>query len=217
MVYANLPARIDGRCFCQQVLDAVPCRGGALCQLGATSRRGWQSMRTQCQKMALATRCWMARHWPRRSIGCHHRGLSGEINLAAEALVSTLASTAGQGWRALFHRLRFSRREYYLAERRGGTLRPATISSGCTWTVDPLPACRMSNTAHVDFCVLTEAVGRCQRQCRLLCDAGAVSAAGGLLETVQATFASDAAHANALNVMQKLISPPKCMNCLVLV
>ena len=66
-------------------------------------------------------RCWMARYWPRRSIGCHQSRAIRRDQPGRRALVGTLASRLGNG-ALCFIDYGFPASQYYLAERRGGTL-----------------------------------------------------------------------------------------------
>ena len=90
---------------------------------------------SQCRNTlnGAGNRCWMARYWPRRSIGATNRGaIQSEINLAAEALVGTLASRLGNGALCFID---YGFRVASITWPSVAVARwPATISSRCTLT-----------------------------------------------------------------------------------
>ena len=132
-------------------------------------------------------------------------GYTTEINLEAEALVATLAARLTHG-ALCFIDYGFPRREYYLPERRTGTL-------ACHYQqrvhFDPLILVGLQDiTAHVDFTAMAEAAvdGGCSvisysAQAQFLLHAGLLKR----LESYE--FASEAQRAAALGAVQKLLSP----------
>ena len=198
-----LPERIDGLVLANEVLDAVPC------EVVRFADDHYQQARVTMIDDHFEWR-WQPLLDGALLAAAKHRvppveGYQSEINLEAEALVATLASRLGDG-ALCFIDYGFPRREYYLAERRSGTL-------ACHYRqrvhFDPLILAGLQDvTAHVDFTAMAEAA--VDSGASVICYATQAQFLlhGGLLNRLQgAQFASEAAHANALNAVQKLVSP----------
>ena len=200
---AQLPARIDGLVLANEVLDAVPC------EVVRFANGRYEQARVAVNAEHFEWR-WQPLLDGSLLAAAKHRlppieGYQSEINLAAEALVGTLASRLGDG-ALCFIDYGFPRREYYLAERRGGTL-------ACHYQqrvhFDPLILAGLQDvTAHVDFTAMAEAAVDAGASVICYATQAQFLLHGGLLNRLQRMqFASDAAHANALNALQKLVSP----------
>ena len=221
-----LPDQIEGLVIANEVLDAVPCdivrfhndhyEQARIVRLplpqarspkGAPVRPGWregegtQNPFTQTWQPLLTGPLLDAaklRIPP-------SEGYTTEINLEAEALVATLAARLTHG-ALCFIDYGFPRREYYLPDRRTGTL-------ACHYQqrvhFDPLILVGLQDvTAHVDFTAIAEAAvdGGCSvisysTQAQFLLHAGLLKR----LESYE--FANDAQRATALGAVQKLLSP----------
>ncbi len=198
-----LPERIDGLVLANEVLDAVPCEVVR-----------FQAGHYEQGRVALIDDRFEWRWQPLLDgpllAAAKHRvppveGYRSEINPEAEALVATLAARLGDG-ALCFIDYGFPRREYYLPERRDGTL-------ACHYRqrvhFDPLILAGLQDvTAHVDFTAMAEAA--VDAGAGVICYATQAQFLlhGGLLNRLQSSqFASEAARANALNALQKLVSP----------
>ena len=222
-----LPDQIDGLVIANEVLDAIPCEivrfhndhyeqarvvlpllPRAPSPEGASVRRGsgegaggsenhfewaWQPLLAGPLLDAVKLRIPPI------------EGYTTEINLEAEALVATLAARLTHG-ALCFIDYGFPRREYYLLDRRTGTL-------ACHYQqrvhFDPLILAGLQDiTAHVDFTAMAEAavdVGASvisySTQTQFLLHAG-------LLKRIEShEFASETQRATALGAVQKLLSP----------
>jgi len=199
----TLPERIDGLVLANEVLDAVPC------EVVRFQAGRYEQARVAAVGEGFEWRWLPLLDGPLLTAARHRvpavEGYQSEINPEAEALVATLASRLGDG-ALCFIDYGFPRREYYLAERRGGTL-------ACHYQqrvhFDPLILVGLQDvTAHVDFTAMAEAA--VDAGAGVICYATQAQFLlhGGLLNRLQAAqFASDAARANALNAAQKLVSP----------
>ena len=195
-----LPNQIEGLVIANEVLDAIPCEIVRFhndhyeqARIRPAFTQTWQPLLTGPLLDAAKLRIPPI------------EGYSTEINLEAEALVATLAARLTHG-ALCFIDYGFPRREYYLPDRRSGTL-------ACHYQqrvhFDPLILAGLQDiTAHVDFTAMAEAavdagasVISYSTQAQFLLHAG-------LLKRVEACeFAGDAQRATALGAVQKLLSP----------
>ena len=202
-----LPGQIEGLVLANEVLDAIPCEivrfhsdhyEQARVQLDLTQASSpfaqiWRPLLTGPLLDAAKLRVPPIESY------------TTEINLEGEALVATLAARLTDG-ALCFIDYGFPRREYFLSDRRTGTL-------ACHYQqrvhFDPLILAGLQDiTAHVDFTAMAEAA----------VDAGASMISystqaqfllhAGLLKRVESCeFANDAQRATALGAVQKLLSP----------
>jgi SAM-dependent MidA family methyltransferase len=178
----TLPARIDGIVLANEVLDAVPC------EIVRFSNGEYQQAYVACETTDAADMANSPFVWCWKPLGRGAlfeaavariptiEGYTTEINLEAEALVSTLTERLGENGAMCFIDYGFPRRGYYVEDRVGGTL-----------------ACHYKHRVHfdpLDFGRTARHNGarRFHRDCRgcrgsgsgghLLCDTGTVSLGG---------------------------------------
>ena len=225
-----LPEHIEGLVIANEVLDAIPCEIVRFhndhyeqARIAVASERG-NGARSALPPLPRAGEGWgegddnqspFTQTWQPLLTGplldaAKRRvppieGYTTEINLEAEALVATLAARLSNGALCLID-YGFPRREYYLPDRRTGTL-------ACHYQqrvhFDPLTLVGLQDiTAHVDFTAMAEAavdagasVISYSTQAQFLLHAG-------LLKRIEScAFASDGQRATALGAVQKLLSP----------
>ena len=209
-----LPDPIEGLVIANEVLDAIPCeivrfhnnhyeqaRVVLPSRPQAREGGGEQNQFTQTWQPLLTGPLLDAAKLRIPPI----EGYTSEINLEAEGLVATLASRITHG-ALCFIDYGFPRREYYLPDRRTGTL-------ACHYQqrvhFDPLIFVGLQDiTAHVDFTAMAEAAvnGGCSlisysTQAQFLLHVGLLKR----LESYE--FTSEAQRATALGAVQKLLSP----------
>ena len=198
-----LPVKIDGLVLANEVLDAVPC----------------EIVRFRNEHYEQARVCTVNGdfEWVWRPLlagllldAAKHRippvdGYISEINLEAEALVSTLAERLTDG-AICFIDYGFPQREYYVADRSSGTL-------ACHYQhrvhFDPLRLAGLQDiTAHVDFTVIAEAA--VDAGASVICyatQAQFLLGAGLLKRFENAASTSEVERVKALSAIQKLLSP----------
>jgi SAM-dependent MidA family methyltransferase len=149
----RLPERIDGFVVANEVLDVLPCAlvhrsGGEILERGVVLTEagfGWEDMALpegELKRRAAAV------------IPPGDYGYLTEVNLAAEALVRSVAAALGRGL-ALFVDYGYAQAEYYHPQRSMGTLR---CHYRHRFHNDPffLPGLQ-DITAHVDFTAMARA------------------------------------------------------------
>ena len=149
----RLPERIDGAVIANEVLDVLPCAlvhraGGEILERGVVVTEagfGWEDMAIPAGELK------------RRAHAIIPAGdyeYLTEVNLAAEALVRSVAKAIGSGL-ALFIDYGFAQDEYYHPQRSAGTLR---CHYRHRYHNDPffLPGLQ-DITAHVDFTAMARA------------------------------------------------------------
>ncbi len=199
----TLPDEIEGLVIANEVLDAVPCEivrfhdnryeQARIAARGESFTWGWQPLLHGALLDAAKLRIPPI------------EGYTSEINLEAEAIVATLAARLTHG-ALCFIDYGFPRREYYLPERRTGTL-------ACHYQqrvhFDPMILAGLQDiTAHVDFTAIAEAA--VDAGAGVICYATQAQFLlhAGLLKRLESyEFANDAQRATALGAVQKLLSP----------
>ena len=192
--------RIDGLVLANEVLDAVPCEGGALAD------DHYQQARVTMIDDHFEWR-WRLLDGPLLTAAKHRippvEGYQSEINLEAEALVATLASRLGDG-ALCFIDYGFSAPRVLPRRTPGGTL-------AChyrQWVhFDPLILVGLQDvTAHVDFTAMAEAA--VDGGAGVICYATQAQFLlhGGLLNRCRRQFASEAAR-QCPQRRAKLVSP----------
>jgi SAM-dependent MidA family methyltransferase len=208
-----LPDRIEGLVIANEVLDAVPCEIVRFHE-GRYEQARVRSVNPHGNGNASAQHeffyVWQPLLQGPLLDAAKHRippieGYTTELNLEAEALVATLAARLTHG-ALCFIDYGFPRREYYLPDRRAGTL-------ACHYQqrvhFDPLILVGLQDiTAHVDFTAMAEAA--VDNGCSVISYASQAQflVHTGLLKRIEsANFSSEAERATALGAVQKLLSP----------
>lgn len=199
----RLPATITGAVVMNEVLDAIAPQVVAR-QGGAWFERGvvWRSnalMLDQRPLVDAAVRALAATRFP--SDGDY----ASEVNPAAEALVTTLARRLDQGALVIVD-YGFPRHEYYVADRREGTLvghyRHRVHTNPLLWP-------GLSDlTAHVDFTAIAEAGERAGARVAGFATQAAFLLGCGILDLLAAEDAPESTrYLRAAAHVQKLVSP----------
>ncbi|MEQ1596198.1 MAG: SAM-dependent methyltransferase [Casimicrobium sp.] len=208
----RLPERIDGIVLANEVLDAVPC------EIVRFSHGEYQQAYVTCDPADAAdaaeasfTWCWKPLAHGALFDAAVARipeieGYTTEINLEAEALVSTLTERLGDNAAMCFIDYGFPRRGYYVQDRVSGTL-------ACHYKhrvhFDPLILVGLQDiTAHVDFTAIAEAAVEAGAEVICYATQAQFLLAAGILTQLEAhTFSSEAARIAAFGAVQKLLSP----------
>lgn len=208
----TLPARIDGIVLANEVLDAVPC------EIVRFSNGEYQQAYVACETTDVADTANAPFEWCWKPLGHGAlleaavariptiEGYTTEINLEAEALVSTLTERLGENGAMCFIDYGFPRRGYYVDDRVGGTL-------ACHYKhrvhFDPLILAGLQDiTAHVDFTAIAEAAVEAGAEVICYATQAQFLLAAGILTLLEAhAFSGEAARMSAVGAVQKLLSP----------
>jgi len=202
----QLPERLDGVIIANEVLDAVPCElvrhAGGEYWRGCVDAQGDGGFALRWKRLPEgALRSMAEQRLP------PIEGYVSEVNPQAEALVATLAGRLADGV-GIFIDYGFPRREYYLAERRDGTL---ACHGRHRVHFDPFARPGLDDlTAHVDFTAMAEAA--VDAGCEVVCYAplGQLLLALGLMEmlTIELEGTSDErSRTRILSAVHRLTSP----------
>ena len=199
---AAVPTAIDGAVLLNEVLDAIPPhlvtrREGLLLERGVAWRAGlmWEDRPLSDGRL----RTLAGERLPT------HAAYTSEVNPAAEALIETLAQRMTGG--ALFIiDYGFPQHEYYLAERREGTL---MAHYRHRMHADPFLWPGLTDlTAHVDFTAMALAGERGGLTVAGYTSLAAFLLASGILERLAETGEpTSAAYLREAAAVQKLLSP----------
>jgi SAM-dependent MidA family methyltransferase len=199
---AAVPSAIDGVVLMNEVLDAIPPhlltrRDGALLERGVAWKDGlaWEDRPLSDGKL----RTLAAERFPPEG------DYASEVNPAAEALVKTLAQRMTGG--ALFIiDYGFPQHEYYLAERRAGTLMAHYRHRS---HADPFLWPGLTDlTAHVDFTAMALAGERGGLTVAGYTSLAAYLLASGILDRLaEAGEPTSVAYLRETAAVQKLLSP----------
>lgn len=208
-----LPQRIDGLVLANEVLDATPCE--LIRYRAGTYQRGYVTIdhdAANCQEAAAwcFAITWQPIADERLLAAAVARippieGYTTEINLEAEGLVATLCERLGDGAICLID-YGFPRREYYIADRSGGTL-------ACHFRqhvhFDPLLLPGLQDvTAHVDFTAMAEAAVDAGAQVICYSTQAQFLLASGLLNRMQRqVWPDERAQMASTAGVQKLLAP----------
>lgn len=199
----RLPSSIDGAVVMNEVLDAiaphvVARRGGEWFERGVVRHRDALRLDERPLRDAAVRALASARFPPEGDY-------VSEVNPAAEALVTTLARRVEHG-ALLIVDYGFPRREYYLADRREGTL---VGHYRHRVHADPLLWPGLSDlTAHVDFTAIAEAGERAGARVAGFAPQASFLLGCGLLELLAAEGTPvSARYLRAAADAQKLVSP----------
>jgi SAM-dependent MidA family methyltransferase len=198
-----LPASIHGIVIANEVLDAIPC------EMVRFNEERYEQARIVFDDDGFK---WLWQALPEGALldAARQRipaieGYTSEINLEAEALVATLAARTDDGVLCLVD-YGFARREYYVSDRRGGTL-------ACHYQhrvhFDPLRFAGLQDiTAHVDFTAMAEAAVDAGASVICFASQAQFLLHAGLLKRFERTvFANEIERVKALGAIQKLLSP----------
>lgn len=201
---SRLPAAMRGVVFANEVLDALPCdrfvvRGGALLRLGVRERDRqfeWAERRADITDPEDA-------HWLRETsrmlaaIDRSAEGYSGEICLRVRPWIAALAAALQRGVVMLID-YGLPRRQYYLPERRDGTLRCYFRHRAHDDPFHYPGLCDIS--AWVDFSNVAEAASECGLTVSGFTTQAGFLLAGGIDAALpeSATAQQRVAHAHAL-------------------
>lgn len=208
-----LPQSIDGLVLANEVLDATPCelirfRAGAYLRARVTiENRGADQQDAATWRFATS---WQPIADKRLLAAAAARippidGYTTEINLEAEAIVATLCERMVDGAICIID-YGFPRREYYVADRSGGTL-------ACHFRqhvhFDPLLLPGLQDvTAHVDFTAMAEAAVDAGAEVVCYCTQAQFLLASGLLNRLQQQAWPDERTRLATTAgVQKLLAP----------
>ena len=198
-----LPDQIEGLVIANEVLDAVPC------DIVRFHDNRYEQARVAARGESFAWRWQPLLHGALLGAAKLRippiEGYTTEINLEAEALVATLAARLTDGV-LCFIDYGFPRREYYLPERRTGTL-------ACHYQqrvhFEPLILAGLQDvTAHVDFTAMAEAAVDADASVICYSTQAQFLLHAGLLKRLESyKFTNEAQRATALGAVQKLLSP----------
>jgi SAM-dependent MidA family methyltransferase len=198
------PARIDGAVLMNEVLDAIPPHvvsriDGVWHERGVTLGR--DGALTLADGALADARVLDAARERFPSEGDY----ASEINLAAEALVEDLGRRIGGGAIVAID-YGFPRREYYHADRRGGTLMAHYRHRA---TPDPFVWPGLADlTAHVDFTAVAEAGARAGLGVAGYASQAAFLIGAGILERLaESGDPASPAYVRAAAAVQTLLSP----------
>lgn len=207
-----MPGRLVGLTLANEVLDATPCelvryhagqyeRGYVTVVNDTSDHRigSWRFVMTWHPIADAQLRAVAQERIPAID------GYVSEINLEAEALIATLCDRLDDGAICMVD-YGFPRREYYVPDRRGGTL-------ACHYRqqvhFDPLLLPGLQDvTAHVDFTAMAEAAVDAGAEVICYCAQAQFLLAAGLLDRMQRTpWPDERSRVTATSAIQKLLAP----------
>ena len=208
----SLPERIDGIVLANEVLDAVPC------EIVRFNNGRHEQAYVACDPADATDATEMSFTWCWKPLAHgalfdaavaripEIEGYTTEINLEAEALVSTLTERLSDNAAMCFIDYGFPRRGYYVQDRVSGTL-------ACHYKhrvhFDPLILAGLQDiTAHVDFTAIAEAAVEAGAEVICYATQAQFLLSAGMLAQLEAhTFSNEAARIAAFGAVQKLLSP----------